>query len=78
MSCSTTTTARVLARLDQKVGGLFAFGRGHAGGGFIDQQQAGFLRQQHRDFQPLLLAVAQLAGFAVQLVAKADLVRPSS
>ena len=37
---------------------------GHAGHGFVEQQQFGVLHQQHADLQPLLLAVAQVAGEA--------------
>jgi hypothetical protein len=35
---------------------------GHAGGGFIEQQQVGVLHQEHSDFEPLLGAVRQRAG----------------
>ena len=38
---------------------------GHAGDRFVDQQQFRILRQQHADFEPLLLAMRQAAGKAV-------------
>ena len=46
-----------LGGIDQKLGGLFAFGRGHAGGGFVDEQKLGVLGEEHADFQPLFLAM---------------------
>ncbi len=48
----------------QQFGGLHGFDVGHAGDRLVDQQQLGLLRQQHADFQPLLLAVRQAAGDA--------------
>ena len=55
----------------QQLGGLLGFGVGHAGHGFIDQEQTRVLGQQHADFEPLLLPVAQVPGPAVAVVAQA-------
>ena len=44
---------------------------GHAGHGLVDQQDRRVLRQQHADFQPLLLAVGNLARQAVAMLAEA-------
>lgn len=64
---------RVLAlEGEQEFGGFFGFGVGHAGHGFVQQQELGLLRQQHADFQPLLLPVREQAGFALALLTQAD------
>src|ERR1022692_2366303 len=42
----------------QYFAGLVRFLVGHAGGGFVDEQQLRILREQHADFEPLLLPVA--------------------
>jgi hypothetical protein len=60
------------SRAFQDIGGVFAFGRCHPGGGLVHQQQARVLRQKHADFQPLLLAMAQFPGAARQRIRKAD------
>ena len=62
-----------LGRLHQQFGGMFAFGRGHAGGGFVDEQKLRILRQQHADLEPLFLPVAQLARLSVQRRFQPDL-----
>jgi hypothetical protein len=45
---------------------------GHAGHGLVQQQQLGVLHQQHADLQPLLLAMAQVAGQARHAVGQVD------
>ena len=62
-----------LGEVDEKGGGVFPLGRGHAGGRFVDKKKARLLRHEHCDFQPLLLAMAQFARFPRQMVAKSDL-----
>jgi hypothetical protein len=62
----------LLGNFLQQFGGGFGFGIGHAGGRLVDQQQFGFLRQQHAYFQPLLLSVAEIGGGGVAAVAEAD------
>jgi len=49
-----------LDRLQQLAGDAALLGA-HAAGRLVEQQQLGLQRQRHRDFEPLLLAVAQLA-----------------
>ena len=44
----------------------------HAGDRLIDQKQLGILREQHSDFEPLLLAVGQAAGEAILQIGQAD------
>ena len=46
----------------EQFGGALDFAVGHAGNGFVDEQQFGFLHQEHADFQPLLLAVREHTG----------------
>ena len=72
MSCSTTMTECVAAMSLSSSRGLRGLGVGHAGGRLVDQQQLRVLRQQHADLQPLLLAVAEVGGQVVALVAKPD------
>ncbi|KAG1244726.1 hypothetical protein G6F65_021638 [Rhizopus arrhizus] len=50
------------AQFVQQFAGAFGLGVGHARHGFVQQQQLGFLHQQHADLQPLLLAMRQQAG----------------
>ena len=45
---------------------------GHAGGGFINQQQFGVLREQHPDFQPLLLTMGKGSGFPIGAILQFD------
>ena len=64
---------RVFALEAQKqLGGALGFLVGHAGHWFIQQQQLGVLHQQHADLQPLLLAVAQVAGLPTHTVSQVD------
>ena len=72
MSCSTTTTERVLAISLQQPRGLLGLGVGHAGDRLVDQQQLRVLGQQHADLQPLLLAVAKVGGEVAAPVGQAD------
>ena len=67
MSCSTTTTARVFAISRRQAGGFHGFGIGHAGDGFVDEEQFRLLRQKHADLQPLLLAVGEIGGQLIAL-----------
>jgi len=53
--------------LDQR-GGQLAFGLAHAGDGFIEHDQLRFLHQQHANFQPLLLAVAEKRAFDFEII----------
>ena len=62
-----TTMVCLPARREQQFAGLVRLLVGHAGGGFVDEQQLGVLREQHADLQPLLLAVGERAGFPVAL-----------
>ncbi len=66
MSCSTTTTERVLAISLQQDRRLHGFGIGHTGNRLVDQQQLRLLCEQHANLQPLLLPVRQIG---CQLVA---------
>ena len=61
----------------QQFAGFVGLLVGHAGGGFIHQEQFGVLREQHADFQPLFLAVAQRAGFVSALPSSATVSRTS-
>ena len=56
----------------EQFGGAFHFLFGHAGDGFVHQQQARLLHQQHADFQPLLLTVGEDARQLVSQVLQAD------
>ena len=51
------------------LGGLLV---GHAGGGFVHEEKLWVLREQHSDFEPLLLAVRQRPGFPRRPVGQAD------
>src|SRR3954449_11301722 len=46
----------------EELGSLARLGVGHAGDRFVHEQQLWFLRQQHADLEPLLLAVRERAG----------------
>jgi hypothetical protein len=72
-SCSTTTTLRSPAMPVQQGRGLLGLLVGHAGDGFVHQQQLRVLHEQHADLQPLLLAVAQQAREVVRADGEADL-----
>ena len=64
---------RVLALEGQEqLGRARGFVIGHAGHRFVEQQQLGLLHQQHADLQPLLLAVAEHAGLAVNFAGQVD------
>ena len=56
----------------QQFAGFVGLLVGHAGGGLVHQKQFGVLRDQHADFQPLLLAVAQRAGLPIGALGQAD------
>ena len=65
---------RVLAlEAHEQFGSALGLVVGHAGDGFVQQQQLRVLHQQHADFQPLFLAVGEQPGGPVGLVGKADL-----
>ena len=49
-----------------------ALGHAHAGNRLVEHQQLGVLDQQHADLQPLLLAVAQRFGRAIELILEKD------
>jgi hypothetical protein len=72
MSCSTTTSECLPARVREQFAGAFRFLVGHAGHGFVEEQQLRLLHQQHADLQPLLLAVRKQAGQAVGVSTEAD------
>ena len=67
MSCSMTTMLCFPGEAEQEFAGLVRFLVGHAGGGFIDEQELRVLREEHADFEPLLLAVRERAGFPIAL-----------
>jgi hypothetical protein len=69
MSCSTTTTERVLAISLSRIAVSGRLRIGHAGHRLVDQKQLRLLRQKHADLQPLLLAVREIGG---QIVARAS------
>jgi len=48
-------------REDSSSASLVRLGVGHAGGGFIDEEKFGVLREEHSDLQPLLLPVSERA-----------------
>ena len=54
----------------QEIGGRRGLAVGHAGDRLVDQQELRVLRQQHADFQPLLLPVRQRSGDARPMVGK--------
>src|SRR5690554_5360409 len=54
--------------------GLLALAWAHARNRLVQQQKFRILDKQHADFQPLLLAMAKLAGLGVQFVEKKNLV----
>ncbi len=56
----------------QQFAGLVRFLVGHAGSGFVHEQQFRILREQHADLQPLFLAVAQCAGLPTGLAIQRD------
>ena len=56
----------------EEFAGTFGFVVGHTGHRFVEQQQLGFLHQQHADLQPLFLAVREQAGGALGLSIEAD------
>ena len=62
MSCSTTSTVRFAAIALQQLAGRGALVLAHPGDRLVEQQQPRVLHEQHRDLQPLLLAVRQDAG----------------
>ncbi len=59
----------------EQFGRQLALARAHAGNGLVQQQQLRPLHQQHADFQPLLLAVAEPAGLLVEVIAQEDEIR---
>ena len=65
----------VAVDLLEQLGGLLGLGVGHAGDRLVDQQQLRFLREQHADLEPLLLAVRQAAGDARAHVLEPDVSR---
>ncbi|MGY4355108.1 hypothetical protein ACVW0J_001601 [Bradyrhizobium sp. i1.7.7] len=52
--------------------GLGAFGHAHARDGLVEHQQIRILDQQHADFEPLLLAVAEQIGVHVEPILQED------
>ena len=44
----------------------------HAGRRFVHQEKLRVLREQHANFEPLLLSVGQRAGLRVRLIAEVD------
>ena len=56
---------------NEQFGRLFGLGVGHAGDGFVDEEELRVLGEQHADFEPLLLAVAEVAGAAMVVVVQA-------
>ena len=56
----------------QKMGCVFGFRVCHSGDRFIDKQEFRVLRQQHCNFEPLLLPVAEIAGETVAQIDKAN------
>ena len=45
---------------------------GHAGGGLVEQQKLGIIRQEKPDLQPLALTVREIAGEDARLVLESD------
>ena len=66
-----------LDRLEQLAGDAPLL-RAHAAGRLVEQQQLGLRRQRHGDFEPLLLAVAQLARQVVGPVGQAEAVEQAA
>src|SRR6056297_126296 len=64
-----------LRRLLEKLGRVLAFRAAHSRCRFIDEQKTRLLRKQHPDLEPLLLAVAELAGFPVKCGGEANFAR---
>ncbi len=58
----------------QKRRRLLPFLRAHSCHRLVKQQKLGVLHQQHPDFQPLFLSVAELRGFVAQHFVKVNLV----
>ena len=59
----------------QEFCGLDALAHAHAGDGFVQHQEIRILDQQHADFQPLLLAVAEEFSPLLQVIGKKDSLR---
>ena len=53
------------AEREEQFAGLVRFLVGHAGGGFIHEEELGVLGEEHADLEPLLLAVGERAGLPV-------------
>ena len=64
---------RAVARqAEDQLGRLLGLAIGHARDRFVEQQQLPVMDQQHADFEPLLLAVAQGPGQLASFFRKAD------
>ena len=71
-SCSTMIRVHCALIGASKVAGHPPLLRAHAGGRLVEQQELGPERQRHGDLEPLLLAVAELAGEIVGAVDQAE------
>ena len=71
-SCSTMTSVQCALIGASRVAGHPPLLRAHAAGRLVEQQQLGPERQRHGDLEPLLLAVAELAGEVVGAVDQAE------
>ncbi len=61
-----------LGDLAQELGRFLGFGVGHARHRLVHQKEFGVLRQQHPDFQPLLLPMAEIGRRQVPLGRQAN------
>src|SRR5690606_13302696 len=57
---------------EEELAGAVSLLVGHAGGGFIDEEDLGVLREEHADLEPLLFAVGEEPGFPTTLRVEAD------
>ncbi len=63
----------VFGNTADQFGGLRAFADAHAGDRFVEHDDFRFLHQEHANFEPLFLAVAENACFGVEFIEQSDL-----
>jgi hypothetical protein len=56
----------------EEYGGAVALGRAHSGNGLIQHEEFRFLHEQHPDFEPLFLPMAEDSGWDVKVLPEVD------
>ena len=64
----------ILGKIEDQACGLLGLTIGHARDRLVEQQERAIVDQQHADFEPLLLTMAQITGRLPALLDKADAV----